>query len=107
MALPSLCSIQGIPLAPAVTPKAGLQSPPVAQQRQRNYLALVSPANVDLNRIFLFFGAFALGVISGLRSMTVLAVIGWGARWGWLDLHSTSLAFLGRPLFVDVISAFA
>lgn len=38
--------------------------------------------------------------------MTALAVISWGARWGWLYLHSTPLAFLGGPWFTYVITAF-
>jgi uncharacterized membrane protein len=67
----------------------------------------VSLARVNVNRIFLFFSAFAAGVISGLRSMTALAVISWGARWGWLDLHSTPLAFLGTTWFAYLITAFA
>lgn len=64
-------------------------------------------ANVHGHRILLFFAAFAAGVISGLRSMTALAVIGWGARWGWLDLHSTPLAFVGRTWFAYAMTAFA
>ena len=64
------------------------------------YLAGVPFAAFELNRILLFFAAFAAGVISGLRSMTAIAVLAWGARWGWLDLHSTSLAFMGRNWFV-------
>jgi uncharacterized membrane protein len=67
----------------------------------------VSSANVNGHRIFLFFSAFAVGVISGLRSMTALAVISWAARWGWLDLHSTPLAFLGTTWFAYAITVFA
>ena len=67
----------------------------------------MNQASVNLNRILLFCAAFALGVISGLRSMTALAVIAWGARIGWLDLHSTWLAFLGKTWFVYAITAFA
>src|SRR5581483_7877073 len=79
----------------------------VAPSGQRNYLPQVSIVNVNGNRIFLFLSAFAAGVISGLRSMTALAVISWGARWGWLDLHRTPLEFLGATWFAYTITAFA
>ncbi len=36
-----------------------------------------------------------IGVIAGLRAMTAPAAISWAARLGYLDLASTSLAFLG------------
>ena len=39
--------------------------------------------------------AFAMGIIAGLRAMTAPAAVSWAARWGWLDLSSSSLAFLG------------
>src|SRR5258705_13310702 len=39
--------------------------------------------------------AFLLGVIAGLRAMTPVAAVSWGARLGWLHLENTPLAFLG------------
>lgn len=72
---------------------------------QTLYLSPMTFASVNLNRIVLFFAAFAAGAISGLRSMTAIAVIAWGARWGWLDLHSTSLAFIGRNWFLYAATA--
>ena len=39
--------------------------------------------------------AFLIGVIAGLRSMTAPAAVSWAARWGWLHLENTWLAFLG------------
>jgi len=39
--------------------------------------------------------AFAIGVVAGLRAMTVPAAVSWAAHLGVLDLHSTWLAFLG------------
>ncbi len=39
--------------------------------------------------------AFLIGVIAGLRSMTAPAAVSWAARWGWLQLGNTWLAFLG------------
>lgn len=39
--------------------------------------------------------AFFMGVVAGLRAMTVPAAVSWAARFGLLDLHGTWLAFLG------------
>jgi uncharacterized membrane protein len=39
--------------------------------------------------------AFLMGVIAGLRSMTAPAAVSWAARWGWLHVENTWLAFLG------------
>lgn len=36
-----------------------------------------------------------IGVMAGLRAMTAPAAVSWAARLGWLDLSTTSLAFLG------------
>lgn len=39
--------------------------------------------------------AFAIGVITGLRSLTAPAVLSWAARLQWLNLKDSWLAFLG------------
>ncbi len=39
--------------------------------------------------------AFLIGVVAGLRSMTAPAVVAWAAHRNWLNLHRTSLAFMG------------
>ncbi len=39
--------------------------------------------------------AFVIGVVSGLRAFAGIAAITWAARWHWLDLEHTKLAFLG------------
>ena len=39
--------------------------------------------------------ALAIGIVSGLRTMTSLAAVSWGARKGLLALAGTHLAFLG------------
>jgi len=41
--------------------------------------------------------AFLIGVVAGLRSLTAPAVVSWAARFGWLRLEGTPLAFLGYP----------
>jgi uncharacterized membrane protein len=42
-----------------------------------------------------FVFAFLIGAIAGLRSLTALAAVSWGARLGWLHLENTPLAFFG------------
>jgi uncharacterized membrane protein len=39
--------------------------------------------------------AFLLGVVSGLRALTPIAVVSWAAKLGLLKLDGTPLAFLG------------
>jgi uncharacterized membrane protein len=60
-----------------------------------------------MNKLFLFVGAFIIGVIAGLRSMTAPAVVSWGARLGWIDLRGSHLAFLGSTTAVIVLSVLA
>jgi uncharacterized membrane protein len=42
--------------------------------------------------------ALLIGMISGLRAMTPLAVLSCAARMGWLPLQGTPLAFMGYVL---------
>ena len=49
--------------------------------------------------------AFAIGLIDGLRSMTAPAVIAWAARWKWLDLHNSFLAFMGSAVAAYIFAA--
>jgi uncharacterized membrane protein len=51
--------------------------------------------------------AFAMGIIAGLRAMTAPAAVSWAARWGWLDLSSSSLAFLGFVYTPSVLTGLA
>lgn len=39
--------------------------------------------------------AILIGIIAGLRSMTAPAVVSWAARFGWIHVESSWLAFLG------------
>lgn len=51
--------------------------------------------------------AFLMGLFSGLRSLTPLAVVSWAARAGWLPLEGTWLAFLGfaaTPYILTVLA---
>ena len=51
--------------------------------------------------------AFLIGVISGLRSLTGLAAVSWGASLGWLHLENTWLSFLGFTATPYILSALA
>jgi uncharacterized membrane protein len=51
--------------------------------------------------------AFLMGGVAGLRTMTAPAAISWAARWGWLDLEATSLAFLGYAYTPWVLTSLA
>ncbi len=50
---------------------------------------------------------FTLGVVTGLRSMTGLAVVCWAARLGWVEFGKTWAALLGHPASVYVLTALA
>jgi uncharacterized membrane protein len=62
---------------------------------------------MNANKIFLFFGAFVIGIIAGLRSLTAPAAVSWAAHLGWIDLRGSRLAFLGSTVAVIVLSVLA
>jgi uncharacterized membrane protein len=51
--------------------------------------------------------AFAIGIVTGLRSMTGPAVVSWAARLGWINVSQTPLAFLGYAWTPYILSVFA
>jgi uncharacterized membrane protein len=51
--------------------------------------------------------AFLIGAVAGLRSMTAPAVVAWGARSNWLDLHGTRLYFMGSTAAVIIFTLLA
>lgn len=55
--------------------------------------------------IYLF--TLLIGVAAGLRAVTPIAAIPWGAWLGWIDLGATPLAFLGNIITVVVITLLA
>lgn len=57
--------------------------------------------------MYLYFLAFLIGVVAGLRSMTAPAVVSWAARLGWLHLEQTPLAFLGYTPTPYILSVLA
>jgi uncharacterized membrane protein len=60
-----------------------------------------------MNSSFVFVLAFAIGLITGLRSMTGPALVCWAAHLGWLSLGDSRLAFMESTLATYVFSAFA
>ncbi len=51
--------------------------------------------------------ALCIGVVAGLRSLTAPAVVAWAAHLGWINLHGSSLAFMGSPWAVGVFTVLA
>nr|WP_295888912.1 DUF4126 family protein [uncultured Devosia sp.] len=51
--------------------------------------------------------AILIGIAAGLRAVTPIAAIAWGAYLGWIDLSATPLAFLGNIIAVIVITLVA
>ena len=45
--------------------------------------------------------------MAGLRSLTAPAVVAWGAHLSWLNLHGSSLAFIGSTPAVAIFSLLA
>jgi len=55
----------------------------------------------------IYFCAFLIGMIAGLRAMTAPAVVSWAARFGWLHLENTWLAFLGSAATPYILTVLA
>jgi uncharacterized membrane protein len=51
--------------------------------------------------------ALLMGIIAGLRTMTVAAAVSWAARLGWIDVGNSWLAFLGYTWTPWIMSALA
>lgn len=56
---------------------------------------------------YVFVLALGIGIVAGLRSLTAPAVVAWGAHLDWLNLHSSSLAFMGSTAAVAIFSLLA
>lgn len=56
---------------------------------------------------YVFLLAIGLGVVAGLRSLTAPALVSWAATTGWLNLHSSPLAFMGSTVAAVIISLLA
>ncbi|HWU16095.1 MAG TPA: DUF4126 family protein [Devosia sp.] len=51
--------------------------------------------------------AVLIGVVAGLRAMTPLAAISWGAYLGWLDFSGTPFSFIGALPTVIILTIVA
>jgi uncharacterized membrane protein len=60
-----------------------------------------------MNLSLVLLRAFGIGLVTGLRSMTGLALVCWAAHLGWLDLEGSRLAFLESTLATYAFSALA
>ena len=56
---------------------------------------------------YVFAMAVGIGIVAGLRSLTAPAVVAWAAHVGWLNLHSSPLAFMASTAAVAVFSLLA
>jgi uncharacterized membrane protein len=51
--------------------------------------------------------AFAIGVITGLRSLTAPAAVAWAAHLKWLDLRQTWAAFMASTVTLGIFTVLA
>lgn len=58
-----------------------------------------------IQMIYVF--AVLIGVVAGLRAMTPLAAISWGAYLGWLDFSGTAFSFIGALPTVIILTIVA
>lgn len=56
---------------------------------------------------FVLFLAFAIGIVSGMRSLTAPAVSAWAAHRNWLNLAGSRLAFMGSTAAVAIFTVLA
>ncbi|HEV7966444.1 MAG TPA: DUF4126 family protein [Candidatus Acidoferrales bacterium] len=52
-------------------------------------------------------GAFLIGIVCGLRSLTAPAAVAWAAHRGWINLDHTPLHFMGSTATVLIFAVFA
>ena len=57
--------------------------------------------------MIIYLLAFAFGVVTGLRTMTVPAAISWAAHFRLIDLHGSWFAFLGNAWVPWLLTALA
>jgi uncharacterized membrane protein len=51
--------------------------------------------------------ALLIGIVAGLRAMTPLAVLAWGATLGWVNLDGTWAVWIGSIIAVVILSILA
>lgn len=51
--------------------------------------------------------ALGIGVVAGLRSLTAPAIVAWAAHLGWINLHGSSLSFMGSIWAAGIFTVLA
>jgi len=69
-----------------------------------NGIGDTSPA---MSATFILVLVFAIGIVSGMRSLTAPAVSAWAAHGNWLNLAGTRLAFMGSTAAVAIFTVLA
>jgi uncharacterized membrane protein len=70
-------------------------------RRHRRYISLA------MSTYYVLLLAFAIGIVSGLRSLTAPAVVAWAAHRSWLHLPGTVLAFMSSTAAVAIFTLLA
>jgi len=60
-----------------------------------------------MSTAFVLFLAFAIGIVSGMRSFTGPAVAAWAAHRNWLNLAGSRLAFMGSTAAAVIFTLLA
>ena len=60
-----------------------------------------------MNAGFVLLLALGIGIVAGLRSLSAPAVVAWAALVGWINLHSSRLAFMGTKWAVGIFTVLA
>lgn len=60
-----------------------------------------------MSATFVLTLAFAIGIVTGMRSLTTPAVTAWAAHRGWLNLAGSHLAFMGSTTAVAILTVLA
>jgi uncharacterized membrane protein len=67
----------------------------------------IGDTSLCVSATFVFVLAFAIGIVSGMRSLTAPAVAAWAAHRNWLNLAGTRVAFMGSTAAVAIFTVLA
>ena len=60
-----------------------------------------------MNETIVIASAVAIGILSGLRAFTPLALVSWMSIWGWMPLAGSPSWFLGKTTVAVILSLLA
>jgi uncharacterized membrane protein len=69
--------------------------------------SVIRNKSFSMSNSFVLFLAFAIGVVSGMRSLTAPAVAAWAAHRNWLNLAGSRIAFMGSTAAVAIFTVLA